>query len=95
MVCSDPDEFIELLVKYHDGRSKQTETRYVKQQLQEKRTGPPHGRMYWSPSRMRMKKNGHAPVQTAEKRSPTRVGWQPPLSCCCSYPGDTALSPPA
>jgi ferric-dicitrate binding protein FerR (iron transport regulator) len=35
MVYFDPDEFIELLVKYHDGEASKQETRYVEQQLKE------------------------------------------------------------
>ena len=63
MVYFDPDAFIELLVKYHDGEATKQETRYVEQQLKENE----RARILWEDVLTTFadedKKNGHASVK--------------------------------
>jgi len=70
MVYFDPDEFIELLVKYHDGEASKQEARYVEQQLKENE----RARRLWedvlSTFADEDKRNGHTPVKRPQRPLP-------------------------
>jgi len=70
MVHFDPDEFIELLVKYHDGEASKQEARYVEQQLKENE----RARSLWEDVLFTFaaedEKNGHAPVKRPKRPLP-------------------------
>ncbi|WP_298738906.1 FecR domain-containing protein [uncultured Chitinophaga sp.] len=70
MVHFDPDEFIELLVKYHDGEANKKETRYVEHQLKENA----RARSLWEDVLITFadedKQHGHTPVKRMKRPLP-------------------------
>jgi ferric-dicitrate binding protein FerR (iron transport regulator) len=70
MVYFDPDAFIELLVKYHDGEATKQEAQYVEQQLRENE----RARSLWEDVLTTFadedKKNGHAPAKRTKRPLP-------------------------
>lgn len=70
MVYFDPDEFIELLVKYHDGEATKQEIQYVEQQLKENE----QARSLWEDVLITFAaedgKNGHSPMKRQKRPLP-------------------------
>lgn len=70
MVYFDPDEFIELLVKYHDGEATKQETQYVEQQLKENE----QARNLWQDVLITFAaedgKNGHSQIKQPKRPVP-------------------------
>lgn len=70
MVYFDPDEFIELLVKYHDGEATKQEAQYVEQQLRENEKA----RSLWQDVLITFAaedgRNGHTPMKQPKRPLP-------------------------
>ncbi|HEY1164953.1 MAG TPA: FecR domain-containing protein [Chitinophaga sp.] len=70
MAYFDPDEFIELLVKYHDGEASEKETQYVEQQLRKNERARGLWEDVLSTFADEDEKNGHIPVKRPRRPLP-------------------------